>query len=151
MIVSLDRRIKKLEGVLPNREFMSLVLGALREIGYEELAARMTVGMPRILLRSVDDTDILDLEEFRGLVPDEDIRAAYSLCRNYAYLPDKARLIRERAGVIDGQGNVMPGYVLMDNGCIVGDLATAETGATAARAKGSIEAHSGRAMKTTQR
>jgi hypothetical protein len=54
------------------------------------------VGVPRILLRSVDDTDILDLEEFRGLVPDEDIRAAYSFCRNYAFLRDKARLIRER-------------------------------------------------------
>jgi hypothetical protein len=118
MVINLERRIKKLEGVLPNREFMSMVLGALREIGYEELAARMAVGMPRILLRSVDDADILDLEEFRGVVPDEDIRAAYSLCRNYAYSPDKARLIRERAGVIDGQGNVMP--VLTDNGCIVG-------------------------------
>jgi hypothetical protein len=79
--------------------------------------------MPRSLLRSVDGTDILDLEEFRGLVPDEDIRAAYSFCRNYAFSRDKARLIRERAGVIDGQGNVMPGYVLLDNGCIVGGLA----------------------------
>ena len=36
------------------------------------MAARMGVGVPRILLLSVDDTDILDLEEFRGLVPDED-------------------------------------------------------------------------------
>jgi hypothetical protein len=54
---------------------MSMVLGVLREIGYEELAARMRMGVPRILLRSVDDTDILDLEEFRGLVPDNDIRA----------------------------------------------------------------------------
>ena len=123
MVINLERRIKKLEGVLPNREFVSMVQGVLREIDYEELsqmAARMGVGVPRILLRSVDDTDILDLEEFRGLVPDEDIRAAYSFCRNYAFLPDKARLIRERAGVIDGQGNVMPGYVLLDNGCIVG-------------------------------
>jgi hypothetical protein len=83
---------------------MSMVLGVLREIGYEGLAARMGVGVPRILLRSVDDTDILDLEEFRGLVPDEDIRAAYSFCRNYAFSRDKARLIRERAGVIDGAG-----------------------------------------------
>ena len=96
MTVSLEHRIKKLEGVLPNRQFMSMVLGVLREIGYEELAARIGVGVPRILLRSVDDTDILDLEEFRGLVPDEDIRAAYSFCRNYAFLRDKARLIRER-------------------------------------------------------
>jgi hypothetical protein len=116
VIVSLDQRIKKLEGVLPNREFMSMVLGVLREIDYEELsqmAARVGVGVPRILLRSVDDTDILDLEEFRGLVPDGDIRAAYSFCRNYAFSRDTARLIRERAGVIDGQGNVM-----RDNGCI---------------------------------
>ena len=78
----------------------------------------MGVGVPCILLRSVDDTDILDLEEFRRLVPDEDTRAAYSFCRNYAFSRDKARLIRERAGVIDGQGNVMPGYVMRDNGCI---------------------------------
>jgi hypothetical protein len=118
--VSLEHRIKKLEGVLPNRQFMSMVLGVLREIGYEELAARMGVGVPRILLDCVDALDILELEEFRSLVPDEDIRAAYSFCRNYAFLPDKARLIRERAGVIDGQGNVMAGYVLLDNGCIVG-------------------------------
>ena len=120
MSASLDRRIKKLESVLPNREFLSLVLWFLRERGYEELVKIAQGGIPRFLLLAVDDTDILDLEEFRGLVPDEDIRAAYSFCRNYAFLPDKARLIRERAGVIDGQGNVMPGYVLLDNGCIVG-------------------------------
>jgi hypothetical protein len=116
----LEHRIKKLEGILPNRQFMSMVLGVLREVGYEELAARMGVSVPRILLDCVDALDILELEEFRSLVPDEDIRAAYSFCRNYAFLPDKARLIRERAGVIDGQGNVMAGYVLLDNGCIVG-------------------------------
>lgn len=123
MSASLDRRIKKLEGVRPNREFRSLVLSLLREDGYEELSRVVVppgMGMPRVLLLSVEDTDVFDLEEFRGLVPDEDIRAAYSLCRNYAFSPDKARLIRERAEVIDGQGNVMPGYVLLDNGCIVG-------------------------------
>jgi hypothetical protein len=100
---------------------MSMVLGVLRAGGYEELCLVATEtgrSVPRILLDCVDALDILDLEEFRGLVPDEDIRAAYSLCRNYAFLPDKARLIRERAGVIDGQGNVMPGYVKRDNGCI---------------------------------
>jgi hypothetical protein len=120
MSASLDRRIAKLEVVGPNREFLSLVLWFLRERGYEELVKIAQGGIPRFLLLAVDDTDILDLEEFRGLVPDEDIRAAYSFCRDYAFLPDKARLIRERAGVIDGQGNVMPGYVLLDNGCIVG-------------------------------
>lgn len=47
------------------------------------MAARMGVGeVPCILLLSADDTDILDLEEFRGLVPHENIRAAYSVCRN---------------------------------------------------------------------
>jgi hypothetical protein len=123
VIVSMEHRIKKLEGVLPNREFMSIVLGVLREIGYQELSLVATQtgrSVPRILLDCVGALDILELEEFRGLVPDEDIRAAYSFCRDYAFLPDKARLIRERAGVIDGQGNVMPGYVLLDNGCIVG-------------------------------
>jgi hypothetical protein len=120
MSASLDRRIAKLEGVLPNREFLSLVLWFLRERGYEELVKIAQGRIPRFLLLAVDDTDILDLAEFHGLVPDEDIRAAYNSCRNYAFLPDKARLIRERAGVIDGQGNVMPGYVLLDNGCIVG-------------------------------
>ena len=120
MTVSLEHRIKKLEGVLPNRQFMSMVLGVLREIGYEELVKIAQGGIPKFLLLAVDDTDILDLEEFRGLVPNDDIRAAYNSCRNYAFLPDKARLIRERAGVIDGQGSVMPGYVLLDNGCIVG-------------------------------
>jgi hypothetical protein len=118
MVINLERRVKKLESVLPNREFLSLVLWFLRERGYEELVKIAQGGIPRFLLLAVDDTDILDLEEFRGLVPDEDIRAAYSFCRNYAFLPDKARLIRERAGVIDGQGNVMPGYVMRDNGLI---------------------------------
>ena len=102
MVINLERRVKKLESVLPNREFLSLVLWFLRERGYEELVKIAQGGIPRFLLLTLDDTDILDLEEFRGLVPDEDIRAAYSFCRNY------------------GQGNVMPGYVLLDNGCIVG-------------------------------
>jgi hypothetical protein len=44
VIVSLDRRIKKLEGVLPNREFMSMVLGVLREIDYEELRGCESIG-----------------------------------------------------------------------------------------------------------
>jgi hypothetical protein len=120
MSASLDRRIAKLEVAGPNHEFMSMVLWFLRERSYEELVKIAHGGIPRFLLLAVDDTDILDLEEFRGLVPDEDIRAAYSFCRNYAFSRDKARLVRERAGVIDGQGNVMPGYVLLDNGCIVG-------------------------------
>jgi hypothetical protein len=68
MSASLDRRIAKLEVVGPNREFLSLVLWFLRERGYEELVKIAQGEIPRFLLLAVDDTDILDLEEFRGLV-----------------------------------------------------------------------------------
>jgi hypothetical protein len=53
----------------------------LRDHGFRVPLARSRIaqrGIPRFLLL-VDDTDILDLEEFRGLVPGEDIRAAERL------------------------------------------------------------------------
>jgi hypothetical protein len=73
-----ERRTPRTEQNGVGTGFLSLVLWFLRERGYEELVKVAQGEIPRFLLLAVDDTDILDLEEFRGLVPDEDIRAAYS-------------------------------------------------------------------------
>ena len=60
------------------------------------------------------------LERLRGRVPDRVLAAAYNTARNYAFGdPETVALVRERAGVIDKGGTVMPGYVLWDNGCIL--------------------------------
>ncbi len=59
-------------------------------------------------------------EAYRGLVPEVEIRQAYSSRRNWGgSVESPVTLIRLRAGVIDEAGNVMPGYKLLDNGCIV--------------------------------
>lgn len=65
----------------------------------------------------MDDTgETLAFESYRGLVPEDVIRRAYSHRRNWVGCPDE---VRRLAGVIDDEGNVMPGYVLQENGCIV--------------------------------
>ena len=44
--------------------------------------------------------------------------------RNYVFKPDVVQRIRHLAGVVDQYGNVMPGYMLYPNGCIIdADLA----------------------------
>jgi hypothetical protein len=47
------------------------------------------------------------------------IEAIYGSMRNHAFKPDVQLRIRQLAGVVDQSGNVIPGYVRHDNGCIV--------------------------------
>ena len=55
------------------------------------------------------------VERLRGRVPDRVLAAAYNTARNYAFGdPETVALVRERAGVIDKGGTVMPGYVLWE-------------------------------------
>ena len=58
------------------------------------------------------------LERWRGQIPDHFIAAVYNKMRNYAYPADVSLRIRQLAGVVDENGNLMPGYVLRDNGLI---------------------------------
>lgn len=50
----------------------------------------------------------LDLEQWRGQVPDEILAAAYNGCRNHAFLPDVRLRVRQLAGVVDENGEPLP-------------------------------------------
>ena len=124
MSAALEKRLLKLEGPI-NR---ALVVDALDEYGYEELAALLStlsfgsdgahITVARFLTLDLAN-DVLALEDFRGKVPDEVLRQAYSICRNWAMQPEQLGKVRLRAGVVDGNMKVMPGYRLAENGCIV--------------------------------
>lgn len=116
------RRLDKLEQRVDIRRDSrtGMLLAILREHGYEVVErfineSEELQGRPFWhLMNAMDDTeDPLVFERYRGLVPDEVIRRAYNMRRNWA-----GNEVRRLAGVIDGDGRVMPGYVMLDNGCI---------------------------------
>lgn len=111
-----------------------LVLEALRAIGYEELCLLLAMhdtGQGRepgpfwLLMNLMDDRETpFEFERYRRLVPDEVIRRAYNIRRNFAYPKEISARIRNLAGLTDDAGNLMPGYKLLDNGCIADVPAT---------------------------
>lgn len=127
-IYDFKRRIEKLENKLgTHREGKAeCLLRCLLEDGYEAVAAQLAEVGSRPLpfwvwMNLMDDTsDAIAFERYRELVPDDVIRRAYSHRRNYVY-GDAATVLRIRqlAGVLDDDGNVLPCYVMLENGCIV--------------------------------
>lgn len=128
-MATLESRLNKLEDQtnIKAQSGTELLLNVLREVGFDFLCNSLAEHDEReepepfwLLMNLMDDSrNPLEFERYRGLVPDEVIRRAYSHRRNWAF--DQAVIIRVRqlAGVIDAVGNVMPGYVLTDNGNIV--------------------------------
>lgn len=116
------RRIKKLEERVESGKESStaILLRMLREHGYEAVVQMFAEREPladrpfEFVMNVMDDTeDPLVFERFRGLVPDEVICRAYGKRVNWG-----GDEVRRLAGVIDAKGNVMPGYVMLDNGLI---------------------------------
>ena len=74
------------------------------------------------MILDIDSSDLRDPfanEQWRGQVPDHIIAAVYNRKRNYVYAADVSLRIRQLAGVVDENGEPLPGYVLCDNGCII--------------------------------
>lgn len=68
-------------------------------------------------------SDVLEfIERMLERIPRRIIAAACNKARNYVFPPETRARIRKLAGCIDGDGSVMPGYRLADNGCIVDDI-----------------------------
>lgn len=101
----LERRLLKLEQRPGNEElkFMQLLLKLLASAGYEETCARMcpTPEYSMVdILHNATSHYLFDLEKFRGLVPDEDIRNAYGKCRNYVFTPETRERVWKLAGLL---------------------------------------------------
>lgn len=128
-MATLESRLNKLEDQTNSKaqSGTELMLNVLRAVGFDYLCNSLAEHDEReepepfgLLMNLMDDSrNPLEFERYRGLVPDEVIRRAYSHRRNWAF--DQAVIIRVRqlAGVIDADGNVMPGYVLTDSDNIV--------------------------------
>lgn len=134
----IDTRLKRIEGKLgaQKKTGTDSMLNALHEAGFDDvrlaLAAQDTHEgrsrpVPFYVYMSVmadEEEGHFVFERYRGLVPDEVIRQAYNHRRNWysrrdlkALSEDAARVLY-LAGVIDEERNLMPGYLLLDNGCI---------------------------------
>ncbi len=125
MNMTLSRRLSRIEGIVGRTDttFKELLLQLLKEYTYPATRALFNElrwpGSGRVvefetILRFSVGFDLLVMEDYRGLVPDEVLRSAYNKCRNWG-----GQQVRLLAGVIDEQGNVMPGYRLSENGCIL--------------------------------
>lgn len=129
MITTLRRRLSAIEAKVSKGKspLKSVLLEILRGNGFPALCDVIgTLRWPgsghevsvEIILHISVGTDHLGLEAFRGLVPDDVLQRAYSLSRNYF---TGLHEVRVKAGVMDDQGNVMPGYRITDNGCVIVD------------------------------
>lgn len=129
-MATLNARLEKLESqtnvnAKPGTELM---LNALRAGGFDEVCNLLAANdeshgrepTPFWMTMNIMGDNVFEFERYRGLVPDDMIRRAYNYQRNHAF-GDEAIVtrVRQLAGVIDANGNVTPGYMLLDNGCIV--------------------------------
>lgn len=127
MNTNLHRRLAAIEAKINHGKspIKDVILEILRRHGFGAL--REVIGTLRwpgsddeviveVMLHIAVGMDHTGLEEFRGRVPDDVLQRAYSLRRNHFTGFHDARV---KAGVMDDQGNVMPGYRMTDNGCIV--------------------------------
>ena len=130
-MAALETRVIKLEEQVNIKAQSGIepMLNALRKIGFdavctliaEHAASKGLASEPFWELMNLmgGSNDRFEFERYRGLVPDEVIRRAYNHRRNWAYGDETiVTRVRQLAGVIDADGNVMPGYVLNKNGCI---------------------------------
>lgn len=87
---------------------------------FKRLSTALDRGIAWYLFADIHDHNhsIFELERLRGCVPDAILADVYNQCRNYAYPSDVQRRVWKLAGVVDENGDLMPGYVLRDNGLI---------------------------------
>lgn len=136
-VLKFDARVRKLElkAGVKSRTGTDFMLDALREAGFEDvllaLAAQDTNDgyspRPFHVYMSVladEGEGHFVFERYRGLVPDGVIQRAYNFRRNWysgkdlKNLPNDAARVLHLAGILDEERNLMPGYLLLDNGCI---------------------------------
>jgi hypothetical protein len=83
----------------------------------------LEVGMAATLFLFRDiDADPFMFERYRGFIPGRVIAAMYGRMRNYAWSAEVSLKVRQRAGVLDQDGEPLPGYTLLSNGCIVSSV-----------------------------
>jgi hypothetical protein len=124
-------RLKKLESTNARNEnrFGLGILNLLQKHGhegmiegmneiYKERGKNIVVSLEELLLLTVEH-DVFFLENYRGLVPEEVLRRAYSTYRNSTFPPEKMQRVRELAGLYDDNGELKPEYVYTRNGGIV--------------------------------
>jgi hypothetical protein len=108
-----------------DEEYLALDQGASRDFAWILIEAITPIGRKVVdgLLERFDVPPFnpLALECFRGRAPESLLRDTYLTMQNFAFNPDVAdrRQVQRRAGVIDENGGVAAGYVLLSNGCIV--------------------------------
>ena len=92
--------------------------GAKSSWKYRRLDDDLERGLADLLhLFTAHSEDIFaNIERFRGRIPDRVLAEIYNERRNLVGA-DSLR-IRELAGVVDENGQPLPGYVLRENGCI---------------------------------
>lgn len=83
------------------------------------LSAPIDIGLAVLLFDPHFARYPLALEQYRDRVPGRVIASVYNAMRNYGFAPILRLRVRQLAGVIDETGSVLPGYALLDNGCIV--------------------------------
>jgi hypothetical protein len=104
-------------------EFESAFVPWFTELGnqagtYEQLPDPIERALARLLVTFNDSRDPFAYERFRGRIPDRVLAAIYNGMRNFAFNPDIALHVRQLSGVVDSAGNLVPGYVRNDDGCI---------------------------------
>jgi hypothetical protein len=82
----------------------------------ERLPDPLERGLADFLVTFNHAHDPFAYERYRGRVPDRVLAAIYNGMRNYAFLPDVALRVRQLAGCVDENGQLLPGYVLHANG-----------------------------------
>lgn len=131
-MATIETRLAKLESLtsINAKQGTEMMLNVLRGVGFDYLCNSLaehdeseghtpTPFWEQMHLMR-DGRNPFEFERYRGLVPDDVIQRAYNYQRNYAFGNEAiVTRVRQLAGVIDADGNVMPGYVLTDNGCIV--------------------------------
>lgn len=94
-------------------------LGGTEKGCLRRLANPLERGIARLLGLLEESIDPFAFERYRGLVPDRVLTTLYSERRNWVATAEISQRVRQLAGVMDEQGNVLPGYVLAPNGCII--------------------------------
>ena len=124
-----ERRLSSAENKLGcgRQTIHDVLLGILAQGGFEALVELVDrVGGKAIgghveveTCLILETRDPFELERYRGLVPEAVLARAYGAFRNHGFRPDVLTEVRLRAGVIDGHGNLLPGYLLTANDSII--------------------------------
>lgn len=104
-------------------------MGSAENHRFRRLLDPFERGLALILAAFEDSSDPFAFERYRGSIPDRILAALYNERRNWVGTAETVQRVRQLAGVADEQGNVLPGYVLVSNGCILCADASVSLGA----------------------